>query len=172
MLNQQSFHQLLQARPVSQKQTFLLFFGADFSQVRCQFCQSLTELQVISLPPVMLFRKTDVNISNKLLRYNNNNNNNTRLTALCLELPGWANTRKVKAIWIYWSKKQWVAVASAGPSNLHLTIAWQSRLKLVNESQVRCATTRLLSYLQRDKYTLTIAESSYILYMYLSVEIQ
>jgi len=30
-------------------------------------------------------------------------------------------TRKVKPIWIYWSKRHWVAVASAGPySNLHL----------------------------------------------------
>jgi len=30
-------------------------------------------------------------------------------------------TRKVKPIWIYWSKRQWVAVASAGPyANLHL----------------------------------------------------
>jgi len=26
------------------------------------------------------------------------------------ELPGWAGTRKVKPIWIYWSKRQWVAV--------------------------------------------------------------
>jgi len=29
----------------------------------------------------------------------------TRLMALCLGLPGWAGTRKVKPIWIYWSKK-------------------------------------------------------------------
>ena len=30
-------------------------------------------------------------------------------------------TRKIKPIWIYWSKRQWVAVASAGPyANLHL----------------------------------------------------
>ena len=29
-----------------------------------------------------------------------NNNNNTRLMALCLRLPGWAGTRKVKPIWI------------------------------------------------------------------------
>ena len=28
------------------------------------------------------------------------NNNNIRLTALCLGLPGWAGTRKVKPIWI------------------------------------------------------------------------
>jgi len=31
-------------------------------------------------------------------------------------------TRKVKPIWIYWSKRKWVAVASAGQyANLHLT---------------------------------------------------
>ena len=38
-------------------------------------------------------------------------------------IPGWACTRKVKPIWIllYWSKRQWVAVASAGPyASLHL----------------------------------------------------
>jgi len=31
---------------------------------------------------------------------NNNNDNNTHLMALCLGLPGWAGTRKVKLIWI------------------------------------------------------------------------
>ena len=36
-------------------------------------------------------------------------------------LPGWADTRKVNPIWIYWSKRQWVATASAGPyASLHL----------------------------------------------------
>ena len=45
----------------------------------------------------------------------------TRLTALHLGLPGWAGTRKVKPIWIYWSKRQWVAVASAGLyASMHL----------------------------------------------------
>jgi len=46
-----------------------------------------------------------------------------RFTApgLCPGLPGWAGTRKVKPIWIYCSKRQWEAVASAGPyANLHL----------------------------------------------------
>jgi len=39
----------------------------------------------------------------------------------CLGLPGAAGTRKVKPIWIYWSKRQWVEAASAGPhANLHL----------------------------------------------------
>jgi len=32
---------------------------------------------------------------------------------LCPGLPRWASTRKAKSIWIYWSKRQWVAVASA-----------------------------------------------------------
>jgi len=32
-------------------------------------------------------------------------NNNTHLTTLCLGLPGSASARKVKPIWIYWSKK-------------------------------------------------------------------
>jgi len=41
--------------------------------------------------------------------------NNTCLMALWPGQPGWTGTRKVKPIWIYWSKKQWVAVASAGP---------------------------------------------------------
>ena len=49
------------------------------------------------------------------LHKNNNSNNNTHLMALCLWLTGWAYARKVKPIWIYWSKRQWVAVASAGP---------------------------------------------------------
>jgi len=31
--------------------------------------------------------------------------NYTRLTAICPGLPGWACTRKVKPIWIYWSKR-------------------------------------------------------------------
>ena len=39
----------------------------------------------------------------------------TRLTALCPGLPRWAGTKKVKPIWNYWSKRQWVTVASAGP---------------------------------------------------------
>ena len=43
-------------------------------------------------------------------------------TALCPGLPGWACTRKVKQSGFYWSKGQWVAVASAEPhASLHLT---------------------------------------------------
>ena len=39
-------------------------------------------------------------------------------SGICPGPPGWADTRKVKPgrlkpIWIYWSKRQWVAVASA-----------------------------------------------------------
>ena len=43
------------------------------------------------------------------------NNTHTRLTALCPGLPGWAGTRKVTPVWIFWSKRQWVAVASTAP---------------------------------------------------------
>ena len=36
-------------------------------------------------------------------------------------LPGWAGTRKVNQSRFYWSKRLWVAVASAGPyASLHL----------------------------------------------------
>jgi len=47
-------------------------------------------------------------------------------SGICPGPPGWVGTRKVKTrkvkpIWIYWSKRQWVAVASAGPyASLHL----------------------------------------------------
>jgi len=48
-------------------------------------------------------------------------------SGICPGLPGWAGTRKVKPgrlkpIWIYWSKRWWVAVASAGlyMQSLHL----------------------------------------------------
>jgi len=39
----------------------------------------------------------------------------TCITAFCLGLHGSACTRKGEPVWIYWSKRQWVAVASAGP---------------------------------------------------------
>ena len=45
----------------------------------------------------------------------------TRLTALFPGLPRWAGTRKVNQSGFYWSKRQRVAVASAGPyASLHL----------------------------------------------------
>ena len=45
----------------------------------------------------------------------------TRLTALCPGLPRWGATRKVNQSGFYWSKRQWVAVASAGLyASLHL----------------------------------------------------
>ena len=49
-------------------------------------------------------------------------------------------TRKVKPIWIYWSKRQWVAVASAGPyANLHLDPDTQPRQHPTTQFlQARC----------------------------------
>ena len=45
----------------------------------------------------------------------------TSLTAIFPGPPGWAGTRKVNKSGFYWSKEQWVAVASAGPyASLHL----------------------------------------------------
>ena len=45
----------------------------------------------------------------------------TRLTALFPGLPRSAGTRKVNQSGFYWSKRQWVAAASAGPyASLHL----------------------------------------------------
>ena len=45
----------------------------------------------------------------------------THLTALFPGLLRWASTRKVNQSGFYWSKRQWVAVASAGPyASLHL----------------------------------------------------
>jgi len=44
-----------------------------------------------------------------------------QLSGFCLGLPKWASTRQVKPIWIYWSKRKWMAVASARPyANLQL----------------------------------------------------
>ena len=37
--------------------------------------------------------------------------------ALCPGLSGWAGTRKVNQSGFYWSKKQWVAVASDNHAN-------------------------------------------------------
>ena len=45
----------------------------------------------------------------------NEKHTHIRLTALCLRIPRWSGTRKVKPIWIYWVKRERVAVASAGP---------------------------------------------------------
>ena len=50
-----------------------------------------------------------------------NTHTHTRLMALFPGLPGWVGTRKVNQSGFHWSKRQWVAVASAGPyASLHL----------------------------------------------------
>jgi len=57
-------------------------------------------------------------------------------------------SRKVKPIWIYWSKRQWVAVASAGPyASLHLdpdttTPASHHSVTHSNHTQLRGYTER------------------------------
>jgi len=64
----------------------------------------------------------------------------THLLALCAEQPRWARTRKVKQIWIYWSKWQWVAVASTGPyTNLNLAAdRWPCQHPTTHFLQVGC----------------------------------
>jgi len=60
-------------------------------------------------------------------------------SGFCPGLPRWAGTRKVKPIWIYWSKRQWVAVASAGPyANLHLTPDNHANIPPLSFLQARC----------------------------------
>jgi len=68
------------------------------------------------------YRHADLNTLSALRGQSNNDNadDHTTTTTILwpsgfyLGLPGWASTRKVKPIWIYWSKRQWVAVVSAG----------------------------------------------------------
>jgi len=60
-------------------------------------------------------------VFHRTVTFNTDTHTHTRLMALCPGLPGWAGTRKVKPIWICWSKRQWVVMASAGPcASLHL----------------------------------------------------
>ena len=55
------------------------------------------------------------------ISYDVTKHTHTHLTDLFPWLPRWAGTRKVKPSGFYWSKRQWVAVASAGPyASLHL----------------------------------------------------
>jgi len=58
-------------------------------------------------------------------------NTHTRLMALCLGLHRWAGTRKVKPIWIYWSKRvsgsgiSWAVCKSASCSRQKTTPVWK-----------------------------------------------
>jgi len=52
-------------------------------------------------------------------------------------------TRKVTLSWIYWSKRQWVAVASAGPyANRHLTPDNHANIPPLSFLQARCPSCR------------------------------
>jgi len=79
------------------------------SSVRCDtHRQPLMTVVTLPLVPVWLFSLTVIY------------NNNTRSMGLCPGLARLGSTRKLKPFWIYWSKRQWVAVASAGLyANLH-----------------------------------------------------
>ena len=66
----------------------------------------------------------------------------TRLAALFPALPRWTDTRKVSQSGFYWSKRQWVAVASA---SLHLAPDRQPRQHHIHHSvflQAGCPSCR------------------------------
>ena len=69
-------------------------------------------------------------------------------SGICPGLPRWAGTRKVKIrkvkpIWIYWSKRQWVAVASAGPyTSLHLIPDNHGNISPLSFLQAGCPSCR------------------------------
>ena len=51
----------------------------------------------------------------KTVHFDQHTHTHSRLTALFPGLSGWASTKKVNQSGFHWSKRQWVAVASAGP---------------------------------------------------------
>ena len=69
-------------------------------------------------------------------------------SGICPGPPGWAGTRKVKPgrlkpIWIYWSKQQWVAVASAGLyASLHLIPDNHANIPPLSFLQAGCPSCR------------------------------
>jgi len=70
------------------------------------------------LPAYMLWYLSWLKLCVDIISYDTH----TRLTALFAGLPMLAGTRKVNQSGFYWSKRQWVAVASAEPyASLHLT---------------------------------------------------
>ena len=74
-------------------------------------------------PSMVFLACSHVTVSRLLVHFhmNGHTDTDTRLTALFPGLPRWAATRKVKPNWFYWSKRQWVAVAPAGPyGSLHV----------------------------------------------------
>jgi len=74
----------------------------------------------LQMQPLKSSNISNVN-SNSIDNFSYYTHTHTHLTALCPGLSGWAGTRKVKQSGFYWSKRQWVAVASAGPyASLHV----------------------------------------------------
>jgi len=123
----------------------------------------------------MLHKWLDSITQVQLTVFQDTDNNNTRLTALCPGLPGWAGNRKVKPMWIYWSKRLWVAVASAGPyANLHLTQDNHASTPPLSFLQVRCHSchqTNSVKALKADTHIRQILAHSECAIIFCNVEI-
>ena len=101
-----------------------LEWGADSLSTWCHCIPKPHQL----LPLLFCYWRTQVVLKKRPLKgcssmcQHTHTHTHTRLTALFPGQHGWAGTRKVIPIWILQSRRQWVAVVSAGPyASLHLT---------------------------------------------------
>ena len=94
----------------------MLYLYIRLNREKRLWCHITRQVEVTWLTTVFLhfilahFAISIFSISRKLIQHTH-----TRLMALFPGLPGWAGTRKVNQSGFYWSKRQWVAVASARP---------------------------------------------------------
>jgi len=86
--------------------------------------------------------------------------------------PGWAGTRKIKPgrlkpIWIYWSKRWWVAVASAGIyASLHLIPDNHANIPPLSFLQAGCPSWRPTNSVKALKATMHMSSHQYNLNMH------
>ena len=82
----------------------------------------LPEYSEIIFPKGCKFSQNFIQLSLTLTKlYHINCNHTHTFNGPFSGIPGWAGTRKVSQSGFYWSKRQWAAVASAGPhASLHL----------------------------------------------------
>jgi len=89
-------------------------------------------------------------------------------SGFCPGLAGWAGTRKakpgrIKPIWIYWRKREWVAVASAGPyASLHLIPDNHANIPPLSFLQAGCPSCRPTNSVKALKAVTTEQQTAYI----------
>jgi len=116
-----------------QKQSHLWELTTQYNTIQYKICkapccrgfrdEAVANRRLGLKPAVKQFCYLIVNVTSNSSRFSH-----THLTVPFLGLCRWAGTRKVKPIWIYWSMRQWVAVASAGRhASLHLAPDRQPR---------------------------------------------